>query len=64
MARTTQISKEKQQSIIILRHEGQSIWKVLSSAVAKPSNAMMKLSLMRTTTDKFIRVNCTSDIAA
>jgi transposase len=41
MARTTQISKEKRQSIITLRHEGQSIQKisitlkVSSSAVAK-----------------------------
>jgi transposase-like protein len=41
MARTAQISKEKQESIITLRHEGQSIWKmsrtlkVYSSAVAK-----------------------------
>ena len=40
MARTAQISKEKQQSIITLRHEGQSIWisrtlKVSSSAVTK-----------------------------
>ena len=41
MARTAQISKEKQQSIITLRHEGQSIWnisstlKVSSSVVAK-----------------------------
>ena len=41
MARTAQISKEKQQSIITLRHEGQSIrkmsrtLKVSSSAVAK-----------------------------
>ena len=41
LARTAQISKEKQQSIITLWHEGQSIWKisrtlkVSSSAVAK-----------------------------
>jgi transposase len=41
MARTAQILKGKQQSVIILRHEGQSIqiisrnWKVSSSAVAK-----------------------------
>ena len=28
MARTTQLSKENQQSIITLRHEGQSIWKI------------------------------------
>ena len=38
MARTAQISKEKQQSIITLRHEGQSISRILkdsSSAVAK-----------------------------
>ena len=41
MARTAQVSKEKQQSIITLRHEGQSIrkisrtLKVSSSAVAK-----------------------------
>jgi transposase-like protein len=40
MARTAQISKEKRQSIITLRHEGQSLWKIsrtfkVSSAVAK-----------------------------
>jgi transposase len=41
MARTAQISKEKQQSIITLRHEGQSIRRILrmlkvsSTAVAK-----------------------------
>ena len=40
MARTAQISKEKQQSIITLKHEGQSMWK----------SAMMKLFLMRTAT--------------
>ena len=37
LSRTAQISKEKQQSIITLRHAGQSIWKSArtSSAVAK-----------------------------
>ena len=41
MARTAEISKEKRQSIITLRHVGQSIWnisrtlKVYTSAVAK-----------------------------
>ena len=41
MARTTQIGKEKRQSIVTLRHEGQSMqnisrtFKVSSSAVAK-----------------------------
>jgi transposase len=41
MARTAKISKEKRKSIITLRHEGQSIWKisrtfqVSSSAVEK-----------------------------
>ena len=55
MARTTQLSKEKRQSIITLRQEGQSIRKisrtlnVSSSAVAKTTNAMMKLAFMRTT---------------
>ena len=55
MARTAQISKEKRQSIIILRHEGQSMsnisgtLKVSSSAVAK---TMMKLALMSTATGK------------
>ena len=43
MARTAQISKEKRQSIITLRHEGQP---------QKPSSAMMKLALMRTATGK------------
>jgi hypothetical protein len=69
MARTAQISKEKQQSIIILRH-GQSIWKISSFQVSsvqsrKPSSIMLKLALMRTATgkedpsaaeNKFIRV--------
>ena len=35
MARTAQISKEKQHSIITLRHEGQSIQNISSSSVAK-----------------------------
>ena len=41
MERTTQLSKEKRESIITLRHEDQSIWKILrtlnvsSSAVTK-----------------------------
>jgi transposase len=78
MARTAQISKAKQQSIITLRFEGQSIrkisksLKVSSSAVAKPSSAMMKLShedrhrkgrprVTSAAEDKFIRFNCTSD---
>jgi hypothetical protein len=48
MAGTAQISKGKRQSITF-RHEGQSIkmsktLKVSSSAVAKPSSAMMKLA--------------------
>ena len=55
MTRTAQISKDKQQSIITLRHEGQSIWKVsrtLKVQSQKPSSAMMKLALMRTATGK------------
>ena len=52
MARTAEISKEKQQSIITLRHEGQSIRKISSSAAGKPSSAMMKLALMRTAIGK------------
>ena len=48
MARSAQISKEKQQSIITLRHEGQSIQKTLKVS----SVAMMKLALMRTATGK------------
>ena len=47
MARTAQISKEKQQFIIHLR-----TLKVSSSAVEKSSSAMMKLALMRTATGK------------
>jgi predicted transcriptional regulator len=71
MARTAQISKEKQQSIITLRHEGQSIQNisrtlnVSSGAVAEPLSAMMKLAIVRTATGKedpeFIGVNCISD---
>ena len=58
MARTAPKSKEKRQSIITLRHEGQSIQKmsrtlnISSSVVAKPSSAMMKLALMKTATGK------------
>ena len=55
MARTAQISKEKQQFIITLRREGQSIWnisKTLKVQSQNPSSVMMKLSLMRTTTGK------------
>ena len=52
MARTAQISKEKQQSIT-LRDEGQSIWKIsrtLKAQSQKPSSTMMKLALRRTAT--------------
>ena len=55
MARTAQISKEKQQSIITLRHEGQSIQKMsrtLKVQLQKSSSSIMKLALMRTTTGK------------
>ena len=41
MARTAQISKEKRQSIITLRHEGQSIWK-MSRTLNVSSNAVAK----------------------
>ena len=54
MARTAQISKEKLQFIITLRHEGQSVRKIsrkfLQVQSPKPSSAMMKLALMRTGT--------------
>ena len=43
-ARTAQISKDKQQSVITLRHEGQSIRK-------------LKLALMRTATGKLQRIS-------
>ena len=58
MARAAQIRKEKWQSIITLRHEGQSMWKIswtlkfLQVPLQKPSSAMMKLALMRTATGK------------
>jgi hypothetical protein len=55
MARTAQISKEKQQAIITLRHEGQSIRTILRKFLVqsqKPSSAMIKRSLMRTATGK------------
>jgi hypothetical protein len=56
MPRTAQISTEKRQSIIILRHEGQPIRnierKFLQVQSQKPSSAMMKLALMRTATGK------------
>ena len=41
MARTAQISKEKWQSIITLRHEGQSIWNI-SRTLNISSNAVAK----------------------
>jgi hypothetical protein len=41
MVRTAQISKEKQQSIITLRHEGQSIWNI-SRSFKVSSNAVSK----------------------
>ena len=50
MERTAQISKEKRQSIITWRHEGQSMGKIVQSQ--KPSSAMMKLALIRTATGK------------
>jgi hypothetical protein len=57
MARTAEISKEKRQSIITLKHEGQSgkcqeLLKFLQVQSQKPSSAMMKLAHMRTTTGK------------
>ena len=54
MARTAQISKEKQQSIITLRYEGQStrnISRTLKVQSQDPSRSMMKLALMRTATE-------------
>jgi hypothetical protein len=37
MARTAQVSKEKRQSIITLRHEGQLIWNILRSLTVSSS---------------------------
>ena len=71
MARTAQISKEKRQSIITLRHEGQSIrkisrtFKVSSSVVAKTIKRYdetgshedrNRKGRARVTEEKFIRV--------
>ena len=81
MARTTQISKEKRQYIITLRH-GQSIRKIprtlkgSSSAVAKTikrydetvshgdRNSKVRPRVTSAAEDKFIRFNCSSEIAA
>ena len=58
MARTAQISKGKRQSIITLRHEGESIrnisrtLKFLQVESQQPSSAIMKLALTRTGTGK------------
>ena len=55
MPRTAQISKDKRQSIITLKHEGKSIQNILRTMKVqsqKPSSAMMKLALMRTATGK------------
>jgi transposase-like protein len=41
MARTAEISKEKQQSILTLRHEGQSIWNI-SRTLGVSSSALAK----------------------
>jgi transposase len=78
MARTPQISKEKQQSIITSRH-GQSMQKisrtlkVSSSAIAKTIKRYVETSFHKnrhmngrpritSSADKFIRVNCTSEM--
>jgi hypothetical protein len=66
MARTAQISKEKQQSIT-LRHEGQSMQKIkelltfLKVQSQKPSRATMKLALMRTVTGMEDRVTAAAE---
>ena len=56
MARTAQISKEKRQSIITLKHEDQQMQnnssKFLQVQSQNSSSAMMKLALMRTATEK------------
>jgi transposase len=79
MARTAQISKEKRQSIITLRHEGQSILKisrtleVSSSAAAKTfqrydeTENRQRKGRPRVTSaaeDKFIRVKTAHQISA
>jgi transposase len=82
MAITAQISKEKQQSLINLRHECESICKI-SRTLKVSSSAVITIikrfdetvshedrhrkGRARVTSaaeDKFIQVNCTSDIAA
>jgi transposase len=45
MARTAQISKEKRQFIITLRHEGQSIWRM--SRTLKVSSSAVKQTIKR-----------------
>jgi hypothetical protein len=53
MPKTTQLSKEKRQSIFALRHEGQSIGNISRTCSRKKtSSAMMKLALVRTATGK------------
>ena len=71
MTRTAQISREKWQSIITLRHEGQSIWKMSKSSkryneTGSHEDRHRKGSPRVTSAaaDKFIRDNCTSEIAA
>ena len=51
MSRTAQISKEKRQYTITLRHKGQSIGKHTRTLKAS-SSAVMKLALMRIATGK------------
>jgi hypothetical protein len=73
MARTAQISKEKQQSVITIRHEGQSIRKTLNvSSSAKNIKCYDETGshedrhrkgrprVTSAAEDTFIRVNCTS----
>ena len=80
MASAAQISKDKQQFIITLKHEGQSIrlrtLKVSSCPVAKTIKSYDetgshedhhrkgRLRVTSAKEDTFIRVNCTSEIAA
>lgn len=52
MARTTQLSKEKRQLVITLRHEGKLKISRTLNVSSSCKNAMMKLALMRTASGK------------
>ena len=65
MAKTAQISKEKQQSIITLRHEGQSIWNIsrtlkVSSRALYTTKVCCKETTTKSSTAAPSRASCSA----